>query len=205
MIRLPFPVALVTVAAAAGLVAGTATAAPAAAASTRPLAIGDTIIVTKTRVFCLALVSSGKNGIGCILFDKKSVPIRGTYAVGMAIDGTAVLTQVNADGSPKTILKREPQASARRSSRVYSGAPDDVYLLPIDATHKLACKITDVKPGQAAPLYQGIKIACWRIVRTGLPVPSSDAIQISDRMAAIVSSDAKGVFGTTVLVKQQPA
>ena len=205
MTRPSFPVALVAVAAAAALVAGATSAAPATAASSRPLAIGDTIIVTKTRVFCLALVSSGKNGVGCILFDKKSVPIRGTYAVGMAIDGTTVLTQVKPDGNPKIILKRKPQAVARRSSRVYSGAPGDVYLLPIDATHKLACKITDVKPGQAAPLYRGIKIACWRIVATGLPVPSSDAIQISDRMAAIVSSDAKGVFGTAVLVKQQPA
>ena len=121
----------------------------------------------------------------------------------MAVDGTTILNQITADGNPKIVLKRKPQAAARRLARVYAAALGDVYLPPIDATHKVAYKITDVKPGQAIPLYQGIKIACWRIVRTGLPVPSSDAIQISDRMAAIVHADAKGIFASTVLVKKQ--
>ena len=204
MLRLRLPTGLAAVATSAALVAGTAAAAPAASTSTRPLAIGDTITVTGTRVVCFALVSSGKNGVACVLFDKQTEPIRGTYGVGMAVDGTTILNQITADGTPKIVVKRKPQAAARRSARVYAAAPGDVYLLPIDATHKLACKVTDVKPGQAVPLYRGIKIACWRIVRTGLPVPSSDAIQISDRMAAIVHADTKGVFGSTVLVKRQP-
>jgi hypothetical protein len=205
MTRLSFPAAISAVAAVAALAAGTATAAPAVTASTRPLAIGDTITVKGTSVICLALVSSGKSGVGCVLFDSKTEPIRGTYGVGMAVDGTTVITEVTAGGNQKVVLKRKPQARVRRSAREYVAVPGDVYLLPIDANHKLACKITAVKPGQAIRLYQGIKIACWRIVRTGLPVPSSDAIQISDRMAAIVHSDAKGVFGSTVLVKKQPA
>ena len=205
MTRLRFPTVLAAVAAAAALVAATAAAAPATSTSTRPLAIGDTITVTGTRVVCFALVSSGKSGVACVLFDKQTEPIRGTYGVGMAVDGTTILNQITADGTPKIVVKRKPQAAARRSARVYAAAPGDVYLLPIDATHKLACKITDVKPGQAVPLYRGIKIACWRIVRTGLPVPSSDAIQISDRMAAIVHADTNGVYGSTVVVKRQPA
>ena len=217
MTRRSFPVALAAVAAAAALVGGTATtataapaataaaAAPAATASTRPLAIGDAIMVKGTRVICFALLSSGKNGVACVLFDKQTKPLPGTYGIGMAVDGTTILNQITAAGNPKILLKRKPQAASRRSGRVYTGVPDDVFLLPIDATHKLACKITEVRPGQAIPLYQGIKIACWRIVRSGLPVPSSDAIQISDRMAAVVHGNAQGVFGTTVLVKKQPA
>ena len=205
MTRLRFPVALAAVAAVAALTGGTATATPAATASTRPLAIGDSIMVKGTQVICLALTSSGKSGIACVLFDRKTQPIKGTYGVGMAVDGTAILNQITADGSPKILLKRKPQAAFRRSEQVYSGVPGDVFLLPISATRKLACVITDVKPAQAAPLYRGIKIACWRIVRSGLPLPSSDAIQISDRMASIVRGNAKGVFGTTVLVKKQSA
>lgn len=214
MMRRQLSTCLAAVAAAAALVAGTATAAGAAttaratrtaAASTLPLAIGDTITVKGTRVICVALVSSGKNGVGCALFDAKNEMIRGAYGVGMAVDGTAVITRTGPDGNPKVVLKRKPQAASRRSERDYSAVPGDVYLLPIDATHKLACKITEVKPAQAAPLYRGIKIACWRILQTGFPVPSSDAIQISDRMASIVRGNARGVFGTTVLVKQQPA
>ncbi len=205
MTRLRFPVALAAVAAAAALVGGTATATPAATASARPLALGDTIMVKGTQVICFALKSSGKNGIACVLFDKKTQPIKGTYGVGMAVDGTTILNQITAYGSPKILLRRKPQAALRRSKQVYIGVPGDVFLLPISATRKLACVITDVKPAQAIPLYRGIKIACWRIVRSGLPLPSSDAIQISDRMAAVVRGNVKGVFGTTVLVKKQPA
>lgn len=210
MTRLRFPVALAAVAAAAALLGGTATAAPAAsaartaAASTRPLAIGDAIVVKGTRIICFALKSSGKNGVACALFDKKTQPIKGAYGVGMAVDGTTILNQVTTDGNPKILLKRKPQAASRRSDPAYTGVPGDVFLLPISATRKIACVITDVKPEQAIPLYRGIKIACWRIVRSGLPLPNSDAIQISDRMAAVVRGNAKGVFGTTVLVKKQP-
>lgn len=188
---------------AAVLAAGTV-AATAATASTRPLAIGDGIFVKGTSIVCFALRSNGKDGIGCVPVDKTTKPISGTYGVGIAVDGTTIINQVKADGTSKTILRRKPQAATRRSSRTYTALPGDVFLLPIDPTHKLACRVTSVKPGQAAVLYQGVKIACWRILRTGFPVPNSDAVQISDRMAAIVRADATGVFNRTVLVRKQP-
>lgn len=198
----PTRVALCTLAAA--LATGTAATAPAATASTRPLTSGDGIFVKGTSIACFVLRSNGKDGIGCVPVDKTTRPVSGTYGVGIAVDGTTIINQVKADGTSKTILRRKPQAAARWSSRTYTAFPGDVFLLPIDPTHKLACRVTRVKPGQAAVLYQGVKIGCWRILRTGFPVPHSDAVQISDRMASIVRADAKGVFNRTVLVKKQP-
>ena len=212
MQRSSLPVAAAVVTAVTALVAfaptAAATAAPAAPGAgiqAQKLVIGDTFVVKGTRILCVAIVSSGKRGIACVLF-AKSAPITGSYGVGMAVDGTSVLTQIKADGNPKLVLRRRPQATARRVDEVYSGSPGDAFALPIDAKRVLVCLVTDVKPAQAEPLYRGIKVGCWRALTAGTgPVPSSDAVQLSDRMASIVKFDAKGDISGVVVVKKQPA
>ena len=104
------------------------------------------------------------------------------------------------------MLKRKPQAVARRVDEVYVGSAGDAFALPIDAKRVLVCLVTDVKSAQAGPLYRGIKVGCWRALTAGTgPVPSSDAIQISDRMASIVTFDANGDISGVAVVKKQPA
>ena len=195
--------ALASLAALAAL-AGGAGAAPAARAAggAVKLAIGDTIDVKGTRVACFAIVANKKPGIACVLWSKNA-PLVGSYGVGLAVDGTVVLNQVMADGNPKTLLKRTPQLAARRSDKVYTGRPGDSFGLPIDKTHILGCRVIEVKPGQAALLYQGIKIACWRVTNE-LPVPNSNGVEISERYAAAYHFDAKGTVSGTLLVKRQP-
>lgn len=170
------------------------------------LAIGDTIDVKNTGVVCFALVSNTKPGLACVLW-KGNAPLAGSYGVGIATDGTVVVNQILADGSSKTLLKRVPQLARHRSGsaagKVYAGRPGDTFGLPIDKTHILGCRVVDVKPGEAVALYQGIKIACWR-ANNEFPVPNSNGVQISDRMAAAYSFNAKGVVTRTLLVKRQP-
>ena len=170
------------------------------------LAIGDTIDVKNTGVVCFAVVSNKKPGLGCVLW-KGNAPRIGSYGVGIATDGTVVVNQILADGSAKTLLKRVPQLAGHRSAsaagKVYAGLPGDTFGLPIDKTHILGCRVVDVKPSEAVALYQGIKIACWR-ADNEFPVPNSNGVQISDRMAAAYSFNAKGVVTKTLLVKRQP-
>ena len=170
------------------------------------LAIGDSIDVKNTGVVCFAVVSNKKPGLGCVLW-KGNAPRIGSYGVGIATDGTVVVNQILADGSAKTLLKRVPQLAGHRSAsaagKVYAGLPGDTFGLPIDKTHILGCRVVDVKPSEAVALYQGIKIACWR-ADNEFPVPNSNGVQISDRMAAAYSFNAKGVVTKTLLVKRQP-
>lgn len=193
---------------------GAAVSAGAAGSANTPaqrLAIGDAIDVKGTRIACYAIVSNKKPGIGCVLI-AKGKPIAGSYGVGMATDGTAVMTRLNADGSATQIVKRSPQAAGRRGAvaaphadgTVYPGVPGDAFGLPIDAGHILGCRVIRVRPGQAIALYQGIKISCWRATST-LPVANSDGIEISDRFAAVFRFDGKGNVTATVAMKTQPA
>jgi hypothetical protein len=195
-----------------GAAAGAGAAGSATTPAAQKLAIGDAIDVKGTRIACYAIVSNRKPGIGCVLIGGSS-PIAGSYGVGMATDGTAVMTRINANGTATQIVKRTPQAAgasgaagAARAARshVYAGVPGAAFGLPIDATHVLGCRIIDVRPGQAAPLFQGIKISCWRATST-LPVANSDGVEISDRFAAVFRFDGKGNVTATIAMKQQPA
>ena len=85
-------------------VAAVSLAGGAGAGTTIQLKIGDAVDVLHTRVACYALNSNGKNGIGCVLI-ANGKPIPGTYSVGLAVDGTAVLNKINADGSEHARLQ----------------------------------------------------------------------------------------------------
>lgn len=176
------------------------------------LAIGDFVDIKNTGIACLALRSNNKNGILCALWDKDA-PRPGSYAVGLAVDGTVVVSLVKADGTPKQLLKRTPQlrstgaGTAKATSRAannYAVVPGDSFGLPIDKKHLIGCRVILVKPTEAAPLYQGIKVGCWRATDLA-PIPSTDGVQISDRFAMAFSFDAKGVVTKTLMLKKQPA
>lgn len=175
----------------------------------RKLAIGDAVDVRGTGIACFAVVSNKKPGIGCALLGKDGNPRPGSYAVGIAVDGTIVMSRVKADGTSATVLKRTPQAAggaatAGRAAKVYPASPGDSFGLPIDTAHIIGCRVIEVLPSQAAkPLYRGIKVACWRATEKA-PVPRSEGVEISDRFAAAFRFDAKGNVTAGILVKAQP-
>jgi hypothetical protein len=170
--------------------------APAAAAPTVRLRIGEAVDVLGTRIACFAVKSSGKVGIACVLLGPKQ-PVAGSVGVGLAADGTAVLTRIRSDGSGAPILRRKSEMA-----RVHRLGVGRTFAIPVTATVDLGCKVINVTDTSLAPLYRGVKVSCWR-ADTG-PLPSSYGVSISDRMAGIFRFDAQGRVSAEGVVRRQP-
>lgn len=178
--------------------AATAAAAPAA---TIRLSIGDAVDVVGTKIACFALTSSGKDGVGCVLWSGKK-PIAGTFGVGLAVDGTAVVNRVKPDGTAQRIFKRRLQSHAR-AVKVYRVRVGDVFGFPIDNTRSLACRVINVTDKNLAAFYRGVKVSCWRATATA-PLPRSYGVSISDSFAGAFAFDANGKLEPSGFLRRQP-
>jgi hypothetical protein len=163
------------------------------------LAVGDTVLVTGTRVGCFAIVSNGKAGMACVLL-AKGKPIAGSFGSGLAVDGTAVVTRLKADGSAEQVFKRRLGASPR-TYRVGAG---EGFGLRVSAKVNLGCRVLDVTSTLVEPLYRGRKVSCWRATETA-PLPGTYGVSISDTFAGVFRFDAKSRVTTWGFVRRQPA
>ena len=165
------------------------------------LKIGDAVDVVGTRVACFAVNSSGKDGVGCVIWGKDK-PLPGSYTVGLAVDGTAALSQVNADGSSQRIFKRKPQVLGR-AAKVYRLGVGDVFGLQISSKIALGCKVINVADASVGPVYQGVKVTCYRATADS-PLPNSLGVSISDKFAGVFQFDAKGAVMSNGIIRIQP-
>jgi hypothetical protein len=188
------PILLITLAAAL-----TATA-PAAGRTIR-LQMDDVVDVTGTRIACVALTSSGKRGVACLLW-RGGKPLTASVGAGLAEDGTAVLTRVKADGSSQQILKRRSTA-LRAAERVHRVRVGDVFGFPITSSTSLGCKVLRITDPKLDPLFRGVRVSCWRATTTA-PLPRSWGMSISDRMAGVFRFDARGEVSSVGVVRRQP-
>jgi hypothetical protein len=179
-----------------------ATAAGSADANPRliQLEIGDAVDVIDTRVACFAAKSSGKRGIGCVIWSKKSKPLAGSYSVGLAVDGTAALSRVKADGSLQSLFKQRRLAVAHTVHRVKVGQG---FGLPAPDGDVLGCQVLNITSKDFAPIYRGVKVSCWLATATS-PLPNRFGVSISDKMAGVFKFTSKGTVSTWGIVKQQP-
>ena len=187
-----FSVALVTV---------LSVSASAASQKSVQLKIGDAVDVVGTRVACFAVKSSGKDGVGCLIWGKDK-PLAGSYSVGLAVDGTAVLSTIKADGSTQQIFKRKP-AVRGRAAKVYRVNVGDLFGLQITSTIALGCKVIKVADASVAPVYQGVKVSCYRATAES-PLPDSLGVSISDKFAGVFQFDAKGAVTSNGIMRTQP-
>ncbi|HVN60673.1 MAG TPA: hypothetical protein VMT59_05385 [Gaiellaceae bacterium] len=194
--RVLLPVALFSVA-----LAVLSVSASAASQKSVQLKIGDAVDVLGTRVACFAVRSSGKDGVGCLLWGKDK-PLAGSYSVGLAVDGTAVLSKIKADGSSQQIFKRKPAARSR-AAKVYRVNVGDVFGLQITSKIALGCKVINVADASAAPVYQGVKVSCYRATAES-PLPSSLGVSISDKFAGVFQFDSKGAVSSNGIMRTQP-
>ena len=185
----------------AALAAAFVVSASAASQKTVQLKIGDAVDVVGTRVACFALKSSGKDGIGCVIWGKGK-PLPGSFTVGLAVDGTAVLTKLNADGSAQQIFKRKPQTRAR-TAKVYKLGVGDLFGFQITSKIALGCRVLDITDKSVAPIYRGVKVSCWRAT-SDTPLPNSLGVSISDKFAGVFQFDAKGNVRSNGIVRPQP-
>ena len=175
------------------------TAAEKANAASIELAVGDTVLVTGTRVGCYAIRSNGKAGMACVLL-AKGKPIAGSFGSGLAVDGTAVVTRLQADGSASPVFKRRLGASPR----TYRVGVGEGFGLGVSAKVNLGCRVIDVTSTLVGPLYRGVKVSCWRATETA-PLPNTYGVSISDKLAGVFRFDAKSRVTTWGFVRRQPA
>ena len=175
-------------------------AAPAAAAplTNITLKIGDAVDVVGTPMACFAVHSNNKDGLGCLLW-QGSKPQVGTYAVGLAVDGTASLTKLKADGTSQKIFKRKLQAARK----TYKAHPGDLFGFQVNSSLAIACEVINVTTTAVAPLGRGVKVVCLRSNGT-TAIPTSYFVTISAKFASVSKFDAKSNPSTWALVKQQP-
>jgi hypothetical protein len=188
----------------AGLVLATLVVGGAAAAPQRTvqLKIGDAVDVTGTRVACFALQKAGKKGVGCALWAKNKPVVR-SYSVGLAVDGTAVLSKINADGSSVDVFKRRLAARGSPREKVYRLRVGDVFGLQIDARVALGCRVINVTDTALAAIYRGVKVSCWRATATK-PLPHTYGISISDKFAGVFAFDARSKITAKGVLRKQP-
>ena len=184
------------------LVAVFSMSASAASQKTVQLKIGDAVDVVGTRVACFAVKSNGKDGVGCVIWGN-SKPLPGSYSVGLAVDGTAVLSKLKPDGSAQQIFKRKPAASGRAAGKVYRLGAGDVFGLQITSKIALGCKVINVADASVAPVYQGVKVSCYRATAES-PLPNSLGVSISDKFAGVFQFDAHGAVTSNGIMRTQP-
>lgn len=180
------------------VVLAAAGAAGAGTTKTVELKIGDAVDVVGTKIACFAIRSNGRAGVACVLW-KGSDPAVGSYGVGLAVDGTVSLNRIGRNGTATTIFKRRPAAA----HRVYKLRVGDVFGLQITDEIALGCHVIDVTSTSVAPVYRGPKVSCWRATATA-PLPATDGVSISDKMAGVFRFDAQGRVSKWGIMRRQP-
>ncbi len=176
------------------------TAAPVAAAplSSVPLKIGDVVDVVGTPMACFAITSNGKDGMACVLW-KGNAPRTGTFGVGLAVDGTASVQKIKADGSGQTVFKRKLQA-ARKVYKVHVG---DLFGFQVSNNLSIGCEVINVTSSAVEPMYRGVKVTCLRSNGT-TGIPNSYFVSISSKIAGVGKFTTKSAISTWGVVKKQP-
>jgi hypothetical protein len=164
------------------------------------LKVGDAVDVLNTRVACFAIKSSGKPGVACVLWSKKSKPLVGSYGIGLAVDGTAVLNRIKADGSAQSIFKKRTLASVRKVYKVKVG---EGFGLPAPNGTILGCQVLNITSTSLAPIYRGLKVSCWIATATE-PLPNRYGVSISDKMAGVFKFTSTGEVSKWGIVRAQP-
>lgn len=175
-------------------------AVPASAAPLKnlPLKIGDAVDVVGTPLACFAVHSNNKDGLACVLWQGNK-PKVGTYAVALAVDGTASLKKLKADGSGQTIFKRKLQAART----VYKAHAGDLFGFQVNNTLAIACEVINITSTAVEPSLRGVKVVCLRSNGT-TAIPTSYFVTLSAKVAAVSKFDAKSKPSTWALIKNQP-
>ena len=136
--------------------------------------------------------------MACVLL-KGSAPLVGSYGAGLAVDGTAVLNKLKADGTSERIFKRRLQAVRT----VYKVKPGDLFGLQITDTVSIGCRVINVTATNVAAVYRGIKVSCWRATATQ-PLPNTYGVSISDKFAGVFRFDGKSNVTSWGISRNQP-
>jgi len=167
-----------------------------------PLKIGDAVDILNTNVACYAVHSDGKDGIGCVILKGSNIKT-GSYGVGIAVDGTAVVNKVKADGSSTHVFKKRLPASRSASAKVYPMKPGQGFGIPVKGDKIIACEVVNVTSTAVEPFLRGIKVTC-HFSTSVTSVANTYVVAISDRFAGVFKITPQHTASTWGIVKQQP-
>lgn len=91
------------------------------------IGIGDTLRVAGSRVACVVAANGAKTGVLCMLVTRTSTPVPGSYAVGLAEDGEAILVGYDRRGQG-SLVTRFTQSRAR-AARIIGARLGGAYRL----------------------------------------------------------------------------
>jgi hypothetical protein len=155
--------------------------------------------VAGTPLVCFAITSNNKNGMGCVLW-KGGKPMVGSYTVGLAVDGTASVEKIKADGSGQSVFKRKLQSK----QTVYKAKVGDLFGFQASKNLAVACGVANVTSSALQLLYRGVRVTCLR-VNGKTSVPSSYMVSITAKFAGVSKLDAKSRIAAWGFVEKQPS
>ena len=92
------------------------------------IGIGDTLRVAGSRVACAVTANGAKTGVLCLLLATTAAPLPGSYAVGLAEDGEAILVGYDRHGRGALVTRfAQARARAARVARIIGARLGGVY------------------------------------------------------------------------------
>lgn len=177
-----------------------AVAAPSRATPATPnpveLAVGDTLLLPRSRITCLVTSDGTKPALYCLLVARQTTPLPNSYAVGLARDGTAILVAYDAK-SRGSLLRRFTQAAV---ARVATAAKGKIVLAKLGGLYHVTG--TDILCAVSSSGNPGL--ACYMVGPQGRIV-GSPGIAMVDGVSATVFRLTSRTAITTLIRKPEPA
>ena len=112
------------------------------------IGIGDTLRIARSRVACAVTANGAKTGILCLLLATSVAPLPGSYAVGLAEDGEAILVGYDKRGQGALVTRfaqaHTHAARAARAARIIGARLGGVYR--VRATDIVCAVATTARP-----------------------------------------------------------
>ncbi len=169
----------------------------AAAPSVIEIGIGDTLRIAGSRVTCAVTANGAKTGILCLLLATSVAPLPGSYAVGLAEDGEAILVGYDRRGQGALVTRftqaRARDAGASRTARIIGARLGGVYR--VRGTDIVCAVATTARPAGVTCFMAG----------PGGRVIGSAGIAISDGVVARIFRVTSRTKVRSLVEKLQPA
>lgn len=169
------------------------------------LKVNDEFGIKKSNILCVVQISKslvpGRKLVVCFIVPKDPTkgPVPKSYAVGLAVNGEAVLGKVGANGQVEVVKKLGGKAGAPDGPVSRTGT---LYKVGVGA--ELGVKNSAIRCGVTKQSFGGKKaktVGCFKVGGNGKPRPNSYGIGITDGGAFIVHFDSKSK-GSPVKVVQ---
>jgi hypothetical protein len=166
----------------------------AAAPPVLEIGIGDTLRIAGSRVACAVTANGAKTGVLCLLLATAAAPLPGSYAVGLAEDGEAILVGYDRRGRGALVTRfTQARTRAARAARIIGARLGGIYR--VRGTDIVCAVATTARPAG---------ITCFMAGPSGRVIGSA-GIAISDGVVARIFRVTTRTQVRSLVEKPQPA